>query len=83
MQLVNCGWFAHHFQEYQSIIIKTLLTIMQTHVLNRMTLEKVIDDKNYCFHLGSFYLKIGAGLFCCGHIIHMGINVTKECSQTC
>ena len=29
-------------------------------------------------HSGSFFLKIGAGFFCAGHLIHMGINVTKE-----
>lgn len=29
-------------------------------------------------HSGSFFLKIGAGFFCAGHLIHMGINVIKE-----
>jgi hypothetical protein len=29
-------------------------------------------------HSGSFYLKIGAGVFCIGHVIHMGLNFVKE-----
>ena len=28
-------------------------------------------------HAGSFFLKIGAALFCFGHIIHMGLNIVK------
>ena len=29
-------------------------------------------------HAGSFFLKIGAGLFCFGHLIHMGLNFVKR-----
>ena len=28
-------------------------------------------------HAGSFFLKIGAALFCFGHLIHMGLNFVK------
>jgi len=38
----------------------------------------------YCFssgrHSGSFYLKIGAAIFCMGHVIHMGIVLAKQIS---
>ncbi len=38
----------------------------------------------YCFatgrHSGSFYLKIGAAVFCMGHVIHMGLIVAKQIS---
>ena len=29
-------------------------------------------------HSGSFFLKIGAALFCFGHLIHMGLNMVKH-----
>ena len=29
-------------------------------------------------HSGSFFLKIGAAIFCFGHLIHMGLNIVKH-----
>ena len=31
-----------------------------------------------CRHAGSFFLKIGAAIFCFGHIIHMTLNAVKH-----
>ena len=31
-------------------------------------------------HAGSFFLKIGAFIFCCGHIIHLLLNFAKQVS---
>jgi len=44
--------------------------------------QKKSVPEYYCFstgrHAGSFFLKIGAALFCFGHLIHMGLNIAKH-----
>jgi hypothetical protein len=54
----------------------------ELHIEMSLPGEKKTVPQYYGFtsgrHSGSFYLKIGAGIFCIGHVIHMGLNLVKE-----
>ena len=52
------------------------------HVEIPMASEKKKIPEYYGFstgrHSGSFFLKIGAGVFCFGHLTHMGLNLARR-----
>ena len=52
------------------------------HIEIPMASEKKKIPEYYGFstgrHSGSFFLKIGAGIFCFGHLIHMGLNLARR-----
>ena len=54
----------------------------ELHIEMSLPGEKKTVPEYYGFasgrHSGSFYLKIGAGVFCIGHVVHMGLNFVKE-----
>ena len=41
-------------------------------------IRRIRHELVLCRHAGSFFLKIGAAIFCFGHIIHMTLNAVKH-----
>ncbi len=38
----------------------------------------VEDHQPFSRHSGSFFLKMGAALFCVGHLVHIGLQLGRE-----
>ena len=50
----------------------------KTVCLNDRYAPLFIDRFSTGRHSGSFFLKIGAGIFCFGHMTHMGLNLARR-----